>query len=162
VATLLLGKYFPYRLTVLATRIAKTFASRHIARHGISIPEWRALMTISHLGKASPGEVSNFTEMDKAKVTRATARLIALGLIRSTPDPGDGRRASLTLTARGRRLHEEVLPTALSVEAELLSVLDRSERDALDRILRKLDSKIRQMSITADQPAGRHLSDADI
>jgi len=158
VTTLALGKYFPYRLTVLATRIAKTFASRHIARYGISIPEWRALMTISHLREASPGEVSNFTEMDKAKVTRATTRLIALGLVRSTADPGDGRRSTLTLTRRGQRMHEEILPIALSVEKELLSVLDRSERQALDAILFKLDSKIREMSAGSDN----RFSDADI
>jgi DNA-binding MarR family transcriptional regulator len=143
---LLLSKYLPYRLTVLATRVARTFASKHIDRQGVSIPEWRVIMTLSHLGDVSPGDIRGFAEMDKAKINRATTRLIAAGLVRSVPDRADGRRCILSLTESGRRLHAETVPIALHMEKELLSVLDRTERRALDQILAKLDAKIREMA----------------
>jgi DNA-binding MarR family transcriptional regulator len=44
----------------------------------------------------------------------------------------------LALSAKGRRVYDEVAPMALRYERELLSVLDREERAWLERILGKL------------------------
>lgn len=151
-AKLLLSKYLPYRLTILAARVARTFASRHIDRYRISIPEWRVIMSLAHLGPTFPGHIVGFAEMDKAKVNRATTRLAAMNLIRVTPDPSDGRRSTMALTAAGQHLHDEIVPIALRVEKELLSVLDRDERQMLDRLLSKLDAKIRDMSAASVPP----------
>lgn len=143
--TLKLEGYIPYRLAVLSMRVAKTFARQHAARYGVSIPEWRTIMTLRHLGPSYPADVCRFSTMDKTKVNRATIRLVAAGFISRTPDPNDARRCTLALTESGQQLHDEILPIALSLEHELLSVLDPEEKESFDRILAKLDSRIRAM-----------------
>ena len=43
--------------------------------------------------------------MDKVKVSRAAASLVARGLLRQTQDPRDGRARLLRLTCRGATAH---------------------------------------------------------
>lgn len=143
--SLKLEDYTPYRLAVLSMRVAKTFAHQHAARYGVSIPEWRTIMVLRHLGPSYPADVCKFSTMDKTKVNRATTRLLAAGFISRTPDPIDARRCTLALTSKGQQLHDEILPIALSLEHELLSVLDPDEKKSLDRILAKLSDQIRAM-----------------
>lgn len=140
-----LDRYFPYRLSVLSSRIARTFADQHIAHHDLSIPEWRVIMTLQHLGPVSPGEISTFASMDKAKVNRATTRLHASGFISRDADQHDGRRCTLALTESGRKLHDKILPIGLGLERELLSVLSAPERKQLAGMLDRLDQQIRKM-----------------
>ena len=44
--TLDLENFLPYRLTLLASHVAVTFAKQHAQRFGISIPEWRVIATL--------------------------------------------------------------------------------------------------------------------
>lgn len=143
--TLKLEDYIPYRLAVLSMRIAKTFAHRHSTRYGVSIPEWRTIMTLHHLGPCYPADVCQFSTMDKTKVNRATTRLVAAGLISRTIDANDARRCTLALTDSGKQLHDEILPIALSLEHELLSALNEEEKKIFECVLTKLDFRIRSM-----------------
>lgn len=144
-SSLKLEDYFPYRLSVLSMRVARTFAHKHAKRYGISIPEWRTIMTLCHLGPSYPADICHFTTMDKTKVNRATTRLEAIGLLSRTADARDARRCTLALTDRGRQLHDEILPLALSLERELLAALEPEELQVLCRALAKLDERIRKM-----------------
>ena len=48
--------------------------------------------------------------------------------------------AHLSLSARGRAIHEEVVPLALGLERRLLSVLTAREQKMLDQLLTKLSA----------------------
>ncbi len=76
--------------------------------------------------------------MDKVKISRASASLVARGLLRQTPDPQDGRGRLLRLTRKGSMLFADVAATARNIEANLMPSLTRSEWSALHKALTKL------------------------
>ncbi len=90
-------------------------------------------------GAMSANSVVERTAMDKVRVSRAVARLLAAGRITRHTDVEDRRRAILDLTAKGRADYEQIVPMVLAVESELLRELGAEERTALDQIMRKLE-----------------------
>jgi DNA-binding MarR family transcriptional regulator len=130
-----LEDFLPYRLSVAANRISRLFARRYSQAFGISIAEWRVMAVLGRFGTLSPGGITERTEMDKVKVSRAAARLAAAGLLASESDPADGRARRFGLTPRGARLHAAIIPLARALEAELAAGLAPADWRALHRLL---------------------------
>lgn len=132
-----LDRFLPYLVNVLATRLSMELAQVY-ARFGISVPEWRLIAHLAHNRKVSVREIFVRVDMDKAKVSRAAARLEARGLIEKRINGDDRRLVELSLTAKGRRLFEEIAPLALGYEGEFLARLSPSEAKSFRRLLGKL------------------------
>jgi DNA-binding MarR family transcriptional regulator len=79
--------------------------------------------------------------MDKVRVSRAVARLLAAGRITRRADANDRRRAILDLTPAGRTVYLQIVPLALAVESELVTDLTPDERTMLEGVMRKLESR---------------------
>jgi DNA-binding MarR family transcriptional regulator len=71
-------------------------------------------------------------------VNRASKALVERGLLGRAPNETDGRSHHLALTAVGRELYDQIVPLALSVEAELEKALDAEEVAVLARIMDRL------------------------
>lgn len=84
-------------------------------------------------------ELARATGLAKQSVAYVVDDLIALGYLRSEPDPEDGRARRLTYTARGRRLLTALSAASQSLEAELAASLGaprlRELRDTLEAML---------------------------
>jgi len=80
-------------------------------------------------------------------VARAIELLVRRGLIRRDVDKNDRRRASLRLTAEGRKIYKDIEKFVVRVESELTSALDANElatlRHCLDKLERQLETRIR-------------------
>lgn len=100
--------------------------------------EWRLLAAVGRFGVLSPTAAGEMTAMDKVKVSRAAAGLVARGLLRQAPDPNDGRGRLLRLTRKGSSVHAGVAPTAKEIESVLSTGLSRTEWVALHKSLGKL------------------------
>jgi DNA-binding MarR family transcriptional regulator len=100
--------------------------------------EWRLLAAVGRFGVLSPTAAGEHTAMDKVKVSRAAASLVADGLLRQAQDPSDGRGRLLRLTRRGAALYADVAPTAAEIEDSLMGGLAKTEWRALHRALGKL------------------------
>ena len=74
-----LDRFIPYLVNVLASRLSRELAKVYEARFGISIPEWRVVAHLSQHEDVSIREIHDRVDMDKAKVSRAAARLEAVG-----------------------------------------------------------------------------------
>ncbi len=144
-----LDNFLPYRITVLASHIAVSFAKQHAEQFGLSIPEWRVVAVLGRHGELSSGEVMEKTSMDKAKVSRAVTRLTAAGIIARKAHPEDQRSNRLGLSRKGRQIHDRITPIAANLEQELLSVLTGEEQETLVRVLAKLDRKVLDMAGSA-------------
>lgn len=140
-APLELERFLPYRLSVLSNTISAAIARDYGARFGLAVTEWRVLAVLGRYDGLSAVEVAERTAMDKVAVSRAVNSLLKSGRIRRGTHADDRRRSVLALSAKGRRVYDEVAPMALRYERELLSVLDREERAWLERILGKLVSE---------------------
>ena len=143
-AVLELDNFLPYRLSVLNNLVSRALAEQYQARFGLSIPEWRVMANLGRAAPLSANEVAERTSMDKVKVSRAISRMHDAGLVKRETDPRDNRMVRLQLSARGKRIYEKIAPMALAWEREFLSVLSESEIAAFDRILGKLDKRIRE------------------
>jgi DNA-binding MarR family transcriptional regulator len=134
-----LARFLPYRLSVLSNRVSGAIARLYSDRFDLTIPEWRTMAVLGGAPGLSAGEVAGRTAMDKVQVSRAVARLVEMGRVTRITDPDDGRIARLSLTAKGRAIHDEIAPLALDMERVLLGALTAGECTALDAILAKLN-----------------------
>ena len=135
-----LEEFLPYRLSVAATSVARLFSRHYAESFGLSIPEWRMLAIIGRFGTLSPSAVGEWTEMDKVKVSRAAASLVARGLVKQTQDPNDGRGRLLRLTRKGVAVHQGMVPLACELEEQLAEGMTRTEWGSLLKALDKLAS----------------------
>jgi DNA-binding MarR family transcriptional regulator len=120
-----LEDFLPYRLSVAASRVSRLFARRYSEAYGLSIPEWRVLAIVGRFDTLSPSAVGEWSAMDKVKVSRAAASLVARGLVRQTQDPRDGRGRLLRLTRRGVAVYQGMVPLACELEGQLAEGLSR-------------------------------------
>ncbi len=133
-----LERFLPYRLSVLTNRVSNAIARDYNARFGLSVAEWRAMAVLGRFGSASATDICARTEMDKVTVSRAAKSLLSCKLVRSRTDPCDRRRTIYVLTAAGRKIHDRIVPVALSHETDLLDTLTPREGEQLSRLLDKL------------------------
>lgn len=141
-----LNDFLPYRLSVAASRVSRMFSRQFAEALGLSIPEWRVLATLGHVGSASPSAVSKIAAMDKVKVSRATASLVARGMVRQTKDPNDGRAHVLRLTRKGITAHDKVVPLSRTMEAEIAAGLSGAEWAALNKVLNLLRKHVEALA----------------
>jgi DNA-binding MarR family transcriptional regulator len=125
----------------LANRVTRAVARVYAQRFELSAPEWRTMAVLGRYGAMTAIGVVERTAMDKVRVSRAVARLLASGRITREVDPEDRRRAILDLSTSGRATYEQIVPLVLAVETELISDLGAEERAALDAVLRKLEQR---------------------
>ena len=136
--TLDLDHFVPYRLSVVTNRVSSAIARHYSDRFDLTIPEWRVMAVLGQTPGLSAREVAQRTAMDKVQVSRATASLLAAKRLTRTAHARDGRVAHLSLSLKGREIYNQVVPLALALEQQFLSVLSSQERKALDGLLEKL------------------------
>ncbi|MDB5735544.1 MAG: MarR family transcriptional regulator [Alphaproteobacteria bacterium] len=141
-----LDAFTPYRLSVLTNRVSGAIARHYSSRFGLTIAEWRVMAVLGQIKSGAPGlsarQVAERTAMDKVQVSRAVQALLAARRITRAAHARDGRVAHLALSAQGLAIYNEVVPFALALEKQFLSVLTAAERKAFDALLAKLSDGI--------------------
>ncbi len=137
-----LEDFLPHRLAVAAQRVNRMMSHRFEDASGVSIPEFRVLAAIGRYGVLSPSMVGERTAMDKVKVSRAGASLVARGLLKQSQDPTDGRGRLLRLTRKGATACQNLIPLAREIEEELARGLGRAEWTSLAKALHRLDQHV--------------------
>jgi DNA-binding MarR family transcriptional regulator len=136
-----------YRFGLLATRLGNFIASMYASRHDLTMPAWRSLAVIARYQPLTAKQLATLTSSDAFKVARAIELLVRRGLIDRDVDKSDRRRASLRLTAEGRKVYKDIEKFVVRVERELMAALDANEiavlRQSLDKLDRQLESRIR-------------------
>jgi DNA-binding MarR family transcriptional regulator len=140
-----LDEFLPHELSVTAGRSSRLLARRFEAAFGLSIAEWRVLAVVGRFDIITPSAVAEHTDMDKVKVSRATACLVAADLLEQGPAPHDGRARLLRLTRKGRLVHDGIMPLARSVESQLAAGLSEEEWRMLRKCLRRLQEHMRSL-----------------
>jgi DNA-binding MarR family transcriptional regulator len=97
--------------------------------------DFAVLAALDELGALSQAEIGRSLGLDRANVNRIVTRLEREGLLERTPDPHDGRRLALTVTADGVAHLADLERRAARVQDELLVALDADEREQLRRLL---------------------------
>ena len=130
-----------YRFSIIARRQTRCLAQMHAAEFGLSVNGWKLLSVIEYFSPLSASEAGAHTSLEPAKVTRGIDMLAAQGLVRRRQDPVDRRRTVLSLSAKGRRIHDKIELVSRGLERALLAGLSASERKILYRVLDKLERR---------------------
>jgi DNA-binding MarR family transcriptional regulator len=137
-----LDGFLLYHLSVVSNMSSRVL-SDHLDREvGLSIPEWRVILIIGKIPGLSTDQVAARTTMDKTKVSRAIARLGALGYIDRQISASDRRQNRLEITPVGIPVFERCLVVASNVQTEVLRSLTAAEEKAFLAFLLKIESGI--------------------
>jgi DNA-binding MarR family transcriptional regulator len=73
----------------------------------LTLPETSALARLDRGGPATPGALAKQEQISPQSMGATLAALEARGLVARRADPGDGRRAVMSLTAAGRQVLQD-------------------------------------------------------
>ena len=127
-----------YRISYLTNAIVMPTYEAIRRDFGIIRAEYMLLLCLAHFPVLTAGDVSRIARLPRNSLSRAVHRMLAQGCLDRSPDPSDGRQARLTLSARGRRLHEKIAARLVERQEEILAPLRVKERRQFDRLLQKL------------------------
>lgn len=140
-----LNQFLPYRLNRLADRISDELERMYAQRYDLNVAQWRVLAWLSHCDDLTAKKVCTYTNMDKARVSRAVQALVDRGLVTRAPSPRDQRVHELHLTRDGAELLSRLIPEAQDWEAELVATLSASEYRDLLNAMGKLERQLERI-----------------
>ena len=110
---------------------------------GLSISQLSILQRLRLDGPATAASLAAAEHVSQQAIAQNVAPLRSAGLVRSRPDPGDGRKTQISITAAGLGLRESIIASRNTwLERAIDSTVDARERAALDKaidLLERLD-----------------------
>jgi len=115
-------------------------SNQHFARHRLSEGRFVVLIMLhtTEGGEMCCSDIAEATGVSRATVTGLLDGLERDGLIMRVDYPEDRRRITITLTANGRRLLDELLPDHLRRIESVMANLTKADRKALRTLLEKV------------------------
>lgn len=142
---LVFENFLPCRFKVINEKSGRLLASTY-EDVGISTPEFSILIVLAEHDNVSSRDINKTTGLDKATITRALDRLIEKTLISRTKSKKDNRLINLKLTAKGKRIFNQIEENALAWEREFVKGVKLSELNHLYNILMKLDQNLSRLN----------------
>jgi MarR family transcriptional regulator, lower aerobic nicotinate degradation pathway regulator len=99
---------------------------------------FRLLATLVEFGPASQATLGRHTGIDRSDVVAALNELVDDGYVERTPDPADGRRNIITITASGRRQHKRLTTLVAKAQDEIFAALSPTDRKRLTTLLARV------------------------
>ena len=76
---------------------------------GLTSPQFSVLNHLSHGRQETPASLARTFQVTKGAITNTLQRLESRGLVMVAPDPSDGRRKRVTITAEGLSAYDNSL-----------------------------------------------------
>lgn len=111
---------------------------QQLALDGVTPTQWAALVRLAEHGALSQNHLGRLAAMDVTTIKGVVDRLRKRGLVRSAPDPEDGRRMLITLAPEGAALVARMQASAPAISAATLAPLSRAERRTVLQLLAKM------------------------
>jgi len=140
--TLDLERYVPAFITFIANKLSNSATVFYQRNFGVNVTEWRIMSLLAIEPGIPASRICNVIGFDKGPVSRNLAMLQKRGLVVIRTAPDDGRTHAISLTTRGRAVHDKVIVAALDRERRLLSCLKKDEREVLVDLLRRLHENL--------------------
>jgi DNA-binding MarR family transcriptional regulator len=155
----------PVAIVARIGRIAAYFdqsTNALMGERGLSRGSWDVLASLRRAGppdELSPTELYQGLMRTSGAMTNRLRRLEHAELIERRPDPGDGRGRLVRLTARGRKLVDEIAPIHLENEVRLIASLTDADRSTLEDLLRRLARSLEETRPTPPHSSRREMAD---
>ena len=128
------------RTTRLAQHLKRAIGET-FAKFGLNPGEFDVLATLRRSGQPyqlSPTELFKSMMVSSGTMTHRIDRLEKAELVERIPDPSDRRGTLIQLTDKGFNLIEKTVEAHVENEHRILSVLEETELEDLNSLLRKL------------------------
>jgi DNA-binding MarR family transcriptional regulator len=130
-------KSVPFLLARAGARMGDAFA-RALKPYGLSVTEWRVCASLRDSPGRTLSELAAHASTDLSALSRIVDRLAARGLTLRRRAVVDKRAVVVSLTVKGRRLTQEIVPLAHHYEAVALADFDHAEVRMLRSMLVRL------------------------
>ena len=90
-----------------------------LRRHGLTEQQWRVIRALAAYQKIDASEIARKSFLLAPSLTRILQFLERANLIKRSSDANDQRRSVFALTAKGRRIYDEVGPDSELLYAEI-------------------------------------------
>jgi DNA-binding MarR family transcriptional regulator len=111
-----------------------------LAEHGLSYPQYIALMTVGQHGPLTVGRLGELMHLDSGTLSPLLKRMANAGLVERVRDPEDERRVLVSLTGPGRQRLDALGDVPQQIAAR--SGLSRRELLDLHRTLRTVTERL--------------------
>ena len=112
-----------YLLNRAGTRSSELFA-RRLSPHGITVSMHRVLIFLHERSDQRLSDLSVMTSVEISTLSRMVTTMMRRGLVSRERMDSDGRTVTISLTADGHGLAEELIPLAIHHEQVSLQELD--------------------------------------
>lgn len=129
--------YLLYLLARASAGISAQFHAR-LKTHGLQVPEWRVLASLSDGDGMTIGELATLALQRQPTMTKIIDRMTEAGLVERRPDDSDRRKVRIFISADGRRRVDAALADAKLHEREVLADYSPAEAARLKSMLRTL------------------------
>jgi DNA-binding MarR family transcriptional regulator len=140
--TLDLERYVPAFVTFIANKLSRSATVFYQKHFGVNVTEWRIMSLLAIEPGIPASRICHVIGFDKGPVSRTLTMMQNRDLIAIATDPRDGRSHSISLTPKGRAIHDEVILAALERERRLLACLRKDEREILIDLLRRVHANL--------------------
>ena len=133
------------RLISVTSRKLQPLLEQRVSDQGVSYGTFYFLRALWEEDGLSQGELASRVRTSAPTTMAALHKLRGDGLVRITDDPRDGRRLIVSLTAKGRRMENVLLPRLERLNRALLRGLSARDVTALRRMLRLIQDNARSI-----------------
>jgi DNA-binding MarR family transcriptional regulator len=127
-----------FKLVRVVNLTARPFNEGIGRRHALLLGHWRVMTVLAGHPGCTASDVCARTGMDKMSVSRAIVSLERRQRVVRKPDPSDGRRTLLRLSAAGQRLFDALAVRARERERQLFGRVSAQDQAQLASILDRL------------------------
>ncbi len=135
-------EWLVYRLWRLSQEAGFTLEEFYSRKFGLNGFDWRLIAAVATYAPISAKGLAKVLDLSQVQMTRALTNLIDNGLISRRMDKADRRRIVLRLTKKGMEIYQQIAPKAQKVEADMLAVLNKSERKQFMEMLARVESEV--------------------
>lgn len=144
--------FLMYRLSRLLASGSASVIRLCEGQLGITRREWRIMASLKPSGSMLSSELAEHAHLDRARTSRAISSLVDKGLIDRQIVPNDQRKATVTLTDKGRGMYESFFPVVAELNLRMLQGLSKEVLQALDTALDHIQTEADKLQSETGQP----------
>ena len=115
---------------------------QQLREYGLNEQEWRIMRALMEVDRVEIGELAECVFILKPSATRTIKNLESRGIVSRTRSSADQHRAFIALTARGRKLFEELAPHSEEEYARITKLIGSADMQELYELLRRVTDQL--------------------